>query len=80
MFDFEDEALKSLDKQISDSNEKLDCFIEKRVHPKTQEKLQEKIIDHISLLYSYIDRENELYYKNGVADGIKLMMFVMQFI
>lgn len=79
LFDLDDEQLKELDKQLSSLSERLDVFIEKRVHPKTQEKLQDLISEHTNLLYTYLHRENQLFYKNGVADGIKLMILVLSF-
>lgn len=78
----EDDDLLALDDEIKsnlyESNEilenKIMKFIDKRVHPKTKEKLKQLIKQKEKKSLECLHRENQLFYRNGVADGVQFIL------
>lgn len=77
LLDLDDEILSELDTSIEIIEKKVTNFINKRVHPKNKYKLNQLLKQKESKIYAYLHRENELFYKNGVADGVQFMLSVL---
>lgn len=73
LFLLEDTELKKLDNKITMVNNEISKFIEKRVHPKSRKKLRRLLRDYSNAIFVHVARENELYYKYGVSDGVKFI-------
>ena len=74
LFKFEDSTLSELEDNITKSNNKLFNFINKRVHPRSKNKLKHLINDYINNIFARIRKENEMYYVTGFEDGIRFVI------
>lgn len=74
IFLIEDNELHRLDNNAIIANKEILEFIDKRVHPKSRKKLKKLLINYDNAKYLSIARENELYYKYGISDGIKFIL------
>lgn len=74
LFKFEDSKLGELEDNITISNNKLFNFINKRVHPRSKNKLKHLINDYINNIFASIQKENEMYYVTGFEDGIRFVV------
>lgn len=74
LFCLEDEELKSLDHKVDIADKELYKFIDSKVHPKLRKKLKHLLLEYSNAMCVYLRQENALFYKNGVSDGIKLIM------
>ena len=73
LFLLEDTELKRLDNKVTMVDNEISKFIEKRVHPKSRKKLRQLLRDYSNAIFVHVARENELYYKYGVSDGVKFI-------
>lgn len=73
----DDELLEKLDSSIELAGDNLVKFISKKVHPKSRAELQTLITQKENKIYDYLYRENQLVYRKGFIDGIKLMIGVL---
>ena len=64
LFNLEDKELKRLDKKLGEMNDKMD-------------RAREHLREYSNLLFTYLHRENQLFYKNGIADGIQILLFAL---
>lgn len=74
IFQMEDNELHRLDDNSIIANKDILEFIDKRVHPKSRKKLKRLLINYDNAKYLSVARENEMYYKYGVSDGIKFIL------
>lgn len=74
LFKFEDSTLSELEDNITKSNNKLFRFINKRVHPRSKNKLKYLVNDYINNIFARIQKENEMYYVTGFEDGIRFVI------
>ena len=79
LFNMKDELLEELSDKIEKCTEDIQKFIEKRVHPKSRIKLKKLLKRKEKILFSYLRRENQLFYRNGVSDGINLILLSLTF-
>lgn len=79
IFNLKDDLLEELNDQIEIDNNQLNIFIDRRVHPKSRFILKNLIEKAEDSLVKYNSRENQLYYKNGIKDGINLMLNLLYF-
>ena len=76
-FNLYDAILSSLDNKIDKCTNDIMNFINKRVHPKTRWQLK-KILDRKeNTEYDYSLREKKLLYKDGVRDGMQLVLCML---
>lgn len=73
-FTLEDSELNQLRHEVSIVNKAISKFIDKRVHPKSRNKLRKLLIKYSNAMFVSVARENQLYYKYGYADGIKTII------
>ena len=69
-----DEVLKELDTNIEIERDKIAKLINKKVHPKSRKQLIYLINQKENIIYEYLHRESQLVYRNGISDGIKLII------
>lgn len=74
LFVLEDKELNKLNNKVEMSNKEMLKFIDARVHPKSRDKLKELITEYSNANYDYLHRENQLFYRNGISDGIELIL------
>ena len=74
LFNLEDRELKRLDAKLGEVNEKLDKFIAEEIPPQSRDSAREHLREYSNILFSYLHRENQLFYKNGIADGIQILL------
>ncbi len=74
LFNLEDRELKRLDAKLGEVNEKLDKFITEEIPPQSRDSAREHLREYSNILFSYLHRENQLFYKNGIADGIQILL------
>ena len=74
LLNFDDKEITKIKHQISSVEKEINSFIEKRVHPRTKEKLMELLEKQKDLLYTYFYKENKLVYEDGVVDGIDIIV------
>lgn len=77
LFNLEDKELKRLDEELGEMNDKMDKFISEEIPPQTRDSAREHLIEYSNLLFTYLHRENQLFYKNGIADGIQILLFAL---
>lgn len=77
LFNLDDEELVRLDKALEEMKDKLDKFIYEEISPDNREKTKKYFKEYSSLLFKYMRKENQLFYKNGIADGIKILLFAL---
>lgn len=74
LFSLDDAVLSELDNKIDKYANDIKKFLDKRVHPKTRFQLR-KILDRKeNTLYEYSIREKKLLYRDGVRDGMQLIL------
>lgn len=73
-FDFNDVEKEKLDEIVTRADKKLTNFIQKKVHPRNKKQLHKLILDYNLAMGSYYHKENELFFKNGVAIGIEIIL------
>ena len=66
-----------MDKKLGEMNDKMDKFISEEIPPQTRDSAREHLIEYSNLLFTYLHRENQLFYKNGIADGIQILLFAL---
>lgn len=77
LFNLEDREIKRLDEELGKINEKLDKFITEEIPPQSRESAREYLREYSNILFSYLHRENQLFYKNGIADGIQILLIAL---
>ena len=77
LFNLEDREIKRLDEELGKINEKLDKFITEEIPPQSRDSAREHLREYSNILFSYLHRENQLFYKNGVADGIQILLIAL---
>lgn len=73
-FDFDDPEREKLDESVTLADKKITNFIRKKIHPKKRKQLHNLILDYSLATGSYYRKENELFFKNGVAIGIEIIL------
>ena len=56
------------------ADKELSKFIDSKLHPKLRKKLKHLLLEYSNAMCVYLMQENALFYRNGVSDGIKLIM------
>ena len=74
LFIFNTPELKEIDNEITIADEKITKFINSKIHPKCRNKLKNLISEYTDLIYDYDDEQNELFYREGFADGMKMIL------
>ena len=77
VFYFDNEILKKLDKKTSDLNDEIEKFIDKRIHPKFRNRLNNLLDEYNRTNIEYYNKERGLIYENDFSDGVKAMMIVL---
>ena len=77
LFNLNDKVLVSLDNQLENTDFDISKFIEKNIHPRNRYKLKKLLNRKEHKIYEYLRRENQLFYKNGISDGIKIILISM---
>lgn len=78
-FNLKDNLLNELNTKIENYSDKISLIINKKVHPKNKLILEKLIRKSEIAKDKYHYRENQLYYKNGVVDGVNLMVTLLSF-
>ncbi len=73
-FILEDSELNQLQNEITMADKAISKFIDRRVHPKSRDKLRKLLLEYNSAVFASISRQNQLYYRHGYADGIKTII------
>ena len=73
-FDFDDPERETLDESVTLADKKITNFIRRKIHPRNRKHLHNLIQDYSLATCSYFHKENELFFKNGVAIGIKIIL------
>ena len=73
-FDFDDPERETLDERVTIADQKITNFMHKNLHPRNRKKLHRLILNYSLATGSYYHKENELFFKNGVAIGIKIIL------
>ena len=79
IFNFKDKLLEEFDNKIDSYDDRLNYFIDKKVHPANRKLLRNLLKTKENYVNRYNRRENQLYYKNGVSDGARLMLMLLTF-
>lgn len=74
LFAFDTAELREVDKKIELSNKDIKKFINSQIHPKCRYKINQLINKHTDLMLDYAEREDELFYEDGFADGVRLIL------
>lgn len=72
-----DEILESLDTKMEMTDNRINEFINKRVHPKSRSKMYSLLREKEKSVLENSSRENRLFYRNGISDGISLMLIAL---
>lgn len=75
LFYLEDTQREKLSKETIAISDEIIDFINKKVHPKCRKKLLNLLSKYDDAETSQVSKEYELFYKNGVSDGIKLILY-----
>lgn len=75
LFYLEDAEREKLKDKSSIIFDEIINFIDVQVHPKCREKLKELLHKYDDVETEYLRKECELLYKNGVSDGIQLILY-----
>ena len=70
----DDDLLELKDVNLQELELELSNFIDTRIHPKSREKLKDLLSKYNHILYLYHYRENQLIYKNGISDGMDIII------
>lgn len=73
-FDLEDDEREKLKEKSGMAYDEIIKFIDSRVHPKSRNKLKKLLFKYDDAECAYLRKENELLYRNGVADGVKFII------
>lgn len=76
-FKMEDEKLLEHRNRMTITYEQLNTYIKEKVHPNVKEKLQKLLLARNNAISDYYYRENQLFYKNGVADGMNIILSII---
>lgn len=74
LFDLEDSEREKLKNSSEMVYDELIKFIDSRVHPKSRNKLKHLLLKYDDAECACWRKENELLYRNGVADGVKFII------
>lgn len=74
LFVFNTPELKEVDEKISIANNEIKKFINSQIHPKCRKKMNQLINKHTDLMMDYAEREDELFYEEGFADGVRMIL------
>ena len=74
LFDLEDSEREKFKNSSEMVYDELIKFIDSRVHPKSRNKLKHLLLKYDEVECGYLRKENELFYRNGVADGVKFII------
>lgn len=74
LFDLEDSEREKFKNSSEMAYDELIKFIDSRVHPKSRNKLKHLLLKYDEVECGYLRKENELLYRNGVADGVKFII------
>lgn len=74
LFDFDDAEKDELDSEVTVLDKRITKFIEKNLYPNKRKKLNSLLVDYNLAVTSYFHKESELFYKNGVATGIRIVI------
>lgn len=74
LFSLNDTVLSELDNKIDKYTNDIAKFINKRVHPKTRFQLKKILARKENTVHDYSIREKKLLYKDGVRDGMQLVL------
>ncbi len=77
LFNMNDQELKEIDTKMSEADEILYKFINKKVHPKIRKKLIKLIGNSDNNLVEYCNRESQIHYNAGFTDGIALILSIL---
>ena len=74
LFTSKDKEYEELQNKITIADNEINTFIEKKVHPKSRKLLRKLFINYGNAVFVSASRENQLYYRYGVEDGIKILI------
>lgn len=74
LFDFNDLEKDELDKKVTIADDRVNNYLKRKFHPKEKRKIQRLIVDYSNAMCCYYRKENELFFKNGIAFGVKFIM------
>ena len=74
LFYLEDTEMEKLKKETITISHEIFELINKKVHPKCRKKLLNLLNKYDDAETLQVSKENELFYKNGVADGVKFIL------
>lgn len=74
LFDLEDSKREMFKNKSSIAYDEIIKFIDLKVHPKSRNKLKDLLSKYDDVECEYLRKENELLYRNGIADGVKFIM------
>lgn len=77
LFNEDDQELEKYEKKMSKANDKMFCFINQRVHPRSRKRLKQLIEENDSLMCLYFNRQGQIYYNSGFTDGINLILSIL---
>ena len=77
LFDLEDSKREMFKNKSSIAYDEIIKFIDLRVHPKSRNKLKDLLSKYDDVECEYLRKENELLYRNGIADGVKFIITVL---
>ncbi len=72
LFNFDSDEIKKWQRLQAKDSQELYEFISKRVHPKSQSKLQNLIEKYINSIIEELVCTEKLYYRSGFLDGLSL--------
>lgn len=76
--DMDDEKLKTFRNKNSISSDNLQKYINTQIHPKRRKKLTSLIQQNKQTNLDCSFRENQLYYKNGLLNGIYIVISMLK--
>lgn len=76
-FKIQDEKLKQLKRKVGITNKIMFYFISRKVDSNCRMELKKLIDKRNKCMSDYHYRENQLFYKNGVADGMNIILSII---
>lgn len=73
-FILDDVELEKLQERVDISEKELTDFFEKRIHPKSKKILRKLFVNYSNAVFLNNERENQLYYRYGIKDGVKFII------